>query len=122
MTCQVESGWVQVSFISLKDVNSNTGYDLKLKLYKHWLESQRESNGVDFHTSKKRLLFYMCNSYQDMMYYNKNPFHFKDTQNEGPYDQERCQSGQFPRGHMENFCLLRKVSSVGKSTQTDSKL
>ena len=109
-------------FFFLKDVNSSTGNDLKLKLYKHWLESQKESHGVDFHSSKKRLLFYMCNNYRDMVYYNKKPFHLKDIQNEGPYDQERCQSGQSLKGHMENFCLLRKVSLVGKSCWTYSKL
>ena len=48
----------------------------------------KKSSGVDFHSSKKRLLFYMCNSYRDMMYCNKKPFHLKDIQNEGPYDQE----------------------------------
>ena len=69
--------WMGTGESFLKDVNTSSGYDLKLKLYKHWLENYKTSGGNDFHSSKQRLFFSLCNSYRDILYCNKKPFYLK---------------------------------------------
>jgi U3 small nucleolar RNA-associated protein 25 len=69
--------WMGTGECFLKDVNINSGYDLKPKLHKHWLDVYKTSGGNDFHSSKERLFFSLCNSYRDILHCNKKPFYLK---------------------------------------------
>nr|POE48249.1 digestive organ expansion factor like [Quercus suber] len=69
--------WMGTEECFLKEVNTNSDYGLKLKLYKHWLDVYKTSGGDDFHSSKERLFFSLCNSYWDILHCNKKPFYLK---------------------------------------------
>ncbi|XP_030930139.1 U3 small nucleolar RNA-associated protein 25 isoform X2 [Quercus lobata] len=69
--------WMGTEECFLKDVNTNSDYGLKLKLYKHWLDVYKTSGGDDFHSSKERLFFSLCNSYRDILHCDKKPFYLK---------------------------------------------
>uniref|UniRef100_A0A5B7BL58 Putative U3 small nucleolar RNA-associated protein 25 n=1 Tax=Davidia involucrata TaxID=16924 RepID=A0A5B7BL58_DAVIN len=69
--------WIGTGECFIKDVDMNSGYGLKLKLYKHWLDIYEASGGKDFHSSKQRLFFSLCNSYWDILHQNKKPFYLK---------------------------------------------
>ncbi|PON66128.1 Digestive organ expansion factor, predicted [Parasponia andersonii] len=69
--------WVGTGECFLKDVdtNVNASYNIKLKLYKHWLDVYKTSGGKDFDSSRQRLFFTLCNSYRDILHCNKKPFY-----------------------------------------------
>ncbi|KAJ4957649.1 hypothetical protein NE237_024760 [Protea cynaroides] len=71
------SKWVGTGQCFLKEVDHSSGYGLKLKLYKHWLDVYKKDGGSDFHSSKQRLFFSICNSYCDVMHCNKKPFYLR---------------------------------------------
>ncbi|KAJ4879423.1 hypothetical protein Rs2_36477 [Raphanus sativus] len=58
-------------------VQSDAPYDLKPKLFKHWLQLYQKSGGKDFDSSKRRRFFSICNSYLDILHSNKRPFYNK---------------------------------------------
>ncbi|XP_059634637.1 protein NUCLEOLAR FACTOR 1 isoform X2 [Cornus florida] len=72
--------WMGTEECSLMDVVVNSGYGLKPKLYKHWLDTYMASGGKDFHSSKQRLFFSLCNSYWDILHPNKKPFYLKGAE------------------------------------------
>ncbi|KAL6553242.1 hypothetical protein OROGR_007084 [Orobanche gracilis] len=59
------------------DLDTDAYYGIKPRLYKHWLENYKASGGSDFHQSKQRSFFSICNSYYDIMHHNKKPFYLK---------------------------------------------
>ncbi|KAI6697393.1 hypothetical protein NL676_017512 [Syzygium grande] len=59
------------------DDNLQPGYGLKPSLYGHWLNIYETSGGSDFHMSKERLFFSLCNSYRDILNCSKRPFYHK---------------------------------------------
>uniref|UniRef100_A0A9I9DFA3 U3 small nucleolar RNA-associated protein 25 n=1 Tax=Cucumis melo TaxID=3656 RepID=A0A9I9DFA3_CUCME len=63
-------------FLKELDVKPSS-YDLKLRLYEHWLDTYKSSGGTDFHSSRQRFFFSLCNSYRDILYCNKKPFYLK---------------------------------------------
>ncbi|KAH9774282.1 U3 small nucleolar RNA-associated protein [Citrus sinensis] len=69
--------WVGTGECFLKDDNLYSDYGLKPKLYKHWLDIYNKSGGNDFHSSKQRSFFSLCNSYRDILHSNKKPFYLK---------------------------------------------
>ncbi|XP_022728922.1 U3 small nucleolar RNA-associated protein 25 isoform X2 [Durio zibethinus] len=69
--------WVGTGECFLKDDDLNYNYDLKQKLYKHWLDVYKTSGGNDFHSSKQRWFFSLCNSYRDILHCEKKPFYHK---------------------------------------------
>lgn len=69
------SGTGECLLKELDDKSSN--YDLKLRLYEHWLDTYKTSGGTDFHSSRQRFFFSLCNSYRDILYCNKKPFYLK---------------------------------------------
>ncbi|XP_057976026.1 protein NUCLEOLAR FACTOR 1-like [Malania oleifera] len=69
--------WMGAGDCFLKDDNCDSDYGLKPKLSKHWLDVYEKSGGKDFHSSKQRLFFSLCNSYRDILHYNKKPFYLK---------------------------------------------
>lgn len=69
--------WMGTGDCFLKDVNINSGYGLKQRLYKHWLDVYETSGRNDFHSSKERLFFSLCNSYRDILHCDKKPFYLK---------------------------------------------
>ncbi|CAA0843060.1 Unknown protein [Striga hermonthica] len=69
--------WRGTGTCAIKDSDVNAHYDLKPRLYKHWLEIFNASGGSDFHQSKQRSFFSICNSYYDIMHHNKKPFYLK---------------------------------------------
>ncbi|KAL3625165.1 hypothetical protein CASFOL_030619 [Castilleja foliolosa] len=69
--------WRGTGTCSIKDLDVNVSYGLKPRLYKHWLENYKASGGSDFHQSKQRSFFSLCNSYYDIMHSNKKPFFLK---------------------------------------------
>lgn len=71
------SKWVGTSEHFLKEVSSDLCYGLKGKLFKHWLHIFGTQGSCEFHSSKQRLFFSLCNSYQDIMHCNKKPFYLK---------------------------------------------
>lgn len=71
------SKWVGTGHCFLKEINECADYGLKLKLYKHWFELFKSSGGEDFHSSRRRRFFSMCNSYVDILHCNKRPFYLK---------------------------------------------
>lgn len=71
------SKWLGTGQCFIKEINEGANYGLKLKLYKHWLELYNSSGGADFHSSRRRHFFSMCNSYVDILHCNKRPFYLK---------------------------------------------
>ncbi|XP_044488167.1 U3 small nucleolar RNA-associated protein 25 [Mangifera indica] len=69
--------WTGTGECFLKDVNPNSDYGLKAKLYKHWLDIYKASGGNDFNSSKQRWFFSLCNSYRDILHCNKKPYYYK---------------------------------------------
>ncbi|XP_056166677.1 protein NUCLEOLAR FACTOR 1-like isoform X2 [Syzygium oleosum] len=69
--------WVGTGECFMKDDNLKPGYGLKPSLYRCWLNIYEMSGGSDFHTSKERLFFSLCNSYRDILNCNKRPFYHK---------------------------------------------
>ncbi|XWS70966.1 hypothetical protein CRYUN_Cryun03dG0096200 [Craigia yunnanensis] len=69
--------WVGTGECFLKDDDLNSNYDLKQKLYKHWLDVYKTSGGNDFHSSRQRWFFSLCNSYRDILHCEKKPFYHK---------------------------------------------
>lgn len=67
-----------------EDSASTAPYDLKLKLYKHWLEVYNTSGGKKFQSSKQRFFFSLCNSYRDILHHHKKPFYHKGS------DEDSC--------------------------------
>ncbi|KAF5728220.1 U3 small nucleolar RNA-associated protein 25 [Tripterygium wilfordii] len=55
----------------------STGYGLKQKLYKHWLDLYKTAGGDDFNSSKQRYFFSLWNSYRDVLHCKKKPFYLK---------------------------------------------
>ncbi|CAA7398767.1 unnamed protein product [Spirodela intermedia] len=74
------SKWVGTGECFLKDVDSDKRYGLLPKLYNHWLKEYKAFGGNDFHSSRQRQFFSLCNSYRDIMHCSKKPFYFKGTQ------------------------------------------
>ncbi|KAF5177251.1 U3 small nucleolar rna-associated protein [Thalictrum thalictroides] len=71
------SKWVGTGDCFFKENNESSDYGLKLKLYKHWLDLYNSSGGNDFHSSRQRQFFSLCNSYRDILHCNKRPFYLK---------------------------------------------
>ncbi|KAL5760350.1 hypothetical protein ACOSQ2_019188 [Xanthoceras sorbifolium] len=71
------SKWTGTGECFLKDVDLNSDFGLKEKLYKHWLDIYKTSGGNDFHLSKQRWFFSLFNSYRDILHCNKKPFYLK---------------------------------------------
>ncbi|KAB2027004.1 hypothetical protein ERO13_D05G003900v2 [Gossypium hirsutum] len=69
--------WVGTGECFLKDDDLSSNYGLKQKLYKHWLDVYKTSGGNDFHSSKQRWFFSLCNSYRDILHGEKKPFYHK---------------------------------------------
>ncbi|KAJ4826899.1 hypothetical protein Tsubulata_010087 [Turnera subulata] len=61
----------------LVDVDNNSTYGLKEKLNQHWLDIYQTSGRNDFHLSKQKFFFSLCNSYRDILHCNKKPFYLK---------------------------------------------
>ncbi|XP_048134346.1 U3 small nucleolar RNA-associated protein 25-like isoform X2 [Rhodamnia argentea] len=69
--------WVGTGESFIRDDNLKPGYGLKPSLYRHWLNIYETSEGSDFHTSKERLFFSLCDSYRDILNCSKRPFYHK---------------------------------------------
>ncbi|XP_030523611.2 U3 small nucleolar RNA-associated protein 25 isoform X2 [Rhodamnia argentea] len=69
--------WVGTGECFMKDDNLKPGYGLKPSLYRHRLNIYETSGGSDFHMSKERLFFSLCNSYRDILNCSKRPFYHK---------------------------------------------
>ncbi|KAK6248039.1 hypothetical protein QUC31_019604 [Theobroma cacao] len=69
--------WVGTGECFLKDADMNSNYGLKQKLYKHWLDVYKTSGGNDFHSSRLRWFFSLCDSYRDILHCEKKPFYHK---------------------------------------------
>ncbi|KAL3625173.1 hypothetical protein CASFOL_030627 [Castilleja foliolosa] len=54
-------GKCALTYVYNKDLDVNVSYGLKPRLYKHWLENYKASGGSDFHQSKQRSFFSLCN-------------------------------------------------------------
>ncbi|KAM1404576.1 hypothetical protein ACFX2I_013044 [Malus domestica] len=52
--------WAGTGECFTKDDDPNSCYGLKQKLYKHWLDVYNRSGGNDFHSSRQRLFFSLC--------------------------------------------------------------
>ncbi|XP_051149332.1 protein NUCLEOLAR FACTOR 1 [Andrographis paniculata] len=74
--------WKGTGSCFMKDMDTSLNYGLKTKLYKHWLESYKESGGSEFHQSRQRLFFSICNSYYDILHHNKKPFYLRGLEEE----------------------------------------
>ncbi|XP_050372122.1 protein NUCLEOLAR FACTOR 1 [Argentina anserina] len=72
--------WAGTGDCCIKDVNPDASYDLKQKLYKHWLDVYNTSGGKDFHSSRQRLFFSLLNSYRDILHCNKKPFYHRGSE------------------------------------------
>lgn len=72
-----KSYWRGTGICPVEDLDMDSHYGIKPRLYKHWLEMYDASKGSEFHKSKQRLFFSICNSYQDIMHHNKKPFYLK---------------------------------------------
>ncbi|PRQ37230.1 putative digestive organ expansion factor, predicted [Rosa chinensis] len=72
--------WAGTGECCIKDVNPDSSYDLKQKLYKHWLDVYNTSGRKDFHSSKQRLFFSLFNSYRDILHCNKKPFYHRGSE------------------------------------------
>ncbi|XP_008223796.1 PREDICTED: U3 small nucleolar RNA-associated protein 25 isoform X1 [Prunus mume] len=71
--------WAGTGECFIKDDNPNSGYGLKPKLYKHWLDVYNTSGGNNFHSSRQRLFFSLFNSYRDILHCNKKPFYHRGS-------------------------------------------
>lgn len=69
--------WVGTGECFLKDVDVEASYDMKPKLYQHWLDVYKTSSGSDFHSSKEKFFFTLCNNYRDILHCNKKPFYLR---------------------------------------------
>ncbi|KAM7477704.1 hypothetical protein LguiA_025917 [Lonicera macranthoides] len=69
--------WIGTGERLQKDADVSSSYDIKPKLYKHWLDMYTSSGGSDFNLSKQRSFFSLCNSYRDILHHNKKPFYLK---------------------------------------------
>ncbi|KAK2636941.1 hypothetical protein Ddye_031733 [Dipteronia dyeriana] len=69
--------WTGTGECFLKDVDLNSDFGVKAKLYNHWLDIYKTSGGKDFHLSKQRWFFSLFNSYRDILHCNKKPFYLK---------------------------------------------
>lgn len=69
--------WIGTGECFLDDADMNSSYGLKLSLYKHWSDMYMASGGSDFNSSRQRSFFSLCNSYRDILHYNKKPFYLK---------------------------------------------
>ncbi|KAF2309658.1 hypothetical protein GH714_004486 [Hevea brasiliensis] len=69
--------WIGTGKCFLKGVDIDSNYGVKQRLFKHWLDDYKISGGNDFHSSKQRLFFSLCNSYRDILHCNKKPFYLK---------------------------------------------
>ncbi|XP_058068370.1 protein NUCLEOLAR FACTOR 1 isoform X2 [Magnolia sinica] len=76
------SKWVGTGHCCLKETDNDSAYDLKLRLYKHWQDVYKTSGGKDFHSSKQRQFFSLCNTYRDIMHCNKKPFYLKGLEDD----------------------------------------
>ncbi|KAL2503275.1 Digestive organ expansion factor [Forsythia ovata] len=72
-----KSYWRGTGVCPVEALDMDSHYGLKPRLYKHWLETYDTSKGSEFHKSKQRLFFSICNSYHDIMHHNKKPFYLK---------------------------------------------
>ncbi|XP_004296470.1 PREDICTED: digestive organ expansion factor homolog [Fragaria vesca subsp. vesca] len=72
--------WAGTGECCIKDVNPDSSYDLKQKLYKHWLDVFNTSGGKDFHSSRQRLFFSLFNNYRDILHCNKKPFYDRGSE------------------------------------------
>lgn len=71
--------WKGTGECFLRDCEMESQYGLKPKLYKYWLDTYKKSGGKDFHSSKQRSFFSLCNSYRDILHCNKRPFYNKGS-------------------------------------------
>lgn len=70
--------WSGTGECFLKDLETkSSNYNLKQRLYEHWLDVYKTSGGTDFHSSRQRFFFSLCNSYRDILNCNKKPFYLK---------------------------------------------
>ncbi|XP_043713689.1 U3 small nucleolar RNA-associated protein 25 [Telopea speciosissima] len=69
--------WIGTGQCFFKEVDHNSDYGLKIKLYEHWLDVYKKDDGSDFHSSKQRLFFSVCNTYRDIMHCDKKPFYLR---------------------------------------------
>ncbi|KAI3447309.1 hypothetical protein Pfo_003974 [Paulownia fortunei] len=74
--------WRGTGACFIKDLDINSYYGLKPRLYKHWLESYKASGGSEFHQSKQRSFFSICNSYYDILHHNKKPFYLRGLEDD----------------------------------------
>nr|XP_028947290.1 U3 small nucleolar RNA-associated protein 25-like isoform X2 [Malus domestica] len=74
--------WAGTGECFTKDDDPNSCYGLKQKLYKHWFDVYNRSGGNDFHSSRQRLFFSLCefNSYRDILHCNKKPFYHRASE------------------------------------------
>ncbi|KAJ4909903.1 hypothetical protein Rs2_02096 [Raphanus sativus] len=57
---------------------SDAPYGTKLNLFEHWLQLYKEAGGEEFGSSARRRFFSICNSYMDILHYNKKLFYNGD--------------------------------------------
>ncbi|KAK1420515.1 hypothetical protein QVD17_22178 [Tagetes erecta] len=69
--------WIATGELHLEDSCMKAPYDLNMKLYDHWLNKYKSSGGHDLHSSRQRSFLSLCNSYRDILHYNKKPFYLK---------------------------------------------
>ncbi|KAL8115299.1 protein NUCLEOLAR FACTOR 1 isoform X1 [Apium graveolens] len=69
--------WIGTGEPFLENDDINLAYDLKPRLYNHWLDNYKANGGKDFHSSRQRSFFSLCNSYRDILHHNKKPFYLK---------------------------------------------
>ncbi|XP_073290423.1 protein NUCLEOLAR FACTOR 1 isoform X2 [Primulina huaijiensis] len=69
--------WRGTGECCIKDLDMTSYYSLKTKLYKNWMEIFKASGSSEFHQSKQKMFFSLCNSYCDIMHHNKKPFYLK---------------------------------------------
>ncbi|KZV26805.1 hypothetical protein F511_06652 [Dorcoceras hygrometricum] len=65
---------------SHSDLGMTSFYGLKTKLYKNWMEIFNASGSSEFHQSRQKMFFSLCNSYCDIMHHNKKPFYLKGSE------------------------------------------
>ncbi|KAK1394264.1 U3 small nucleolar RNA-associated protein 25 [Heracleum sosnowskyi] len=75
-----KSKWIGTGEHFLENDNINQAYDLKPRLYNHWLDNYKANGGKDFHSSRQRSFFSLCNSYRDILHHNKKPFYLKGVE------------------------------------------
>ncbi|XP_073152181.1 protein NUCLEOLAR FACTOR 1 isoform X2 [Henckelia pumila] len=72
--------WRGTGDCCIKDLDMTSFYGLKTKLYKNWMEIFEASGSSEFHQSKQKMFFSLCNSYRDIMHHNKKPFYLKGSE------------------------------------------